>query len=186
MCGGVERRGCLGLALEAGDERAASTRRLHPEQLGPDQLHRHRPRQHAVAGAPDLAHAAVVELLLQVVAAELLQPADHNGREHRHRGGEVGRRASRAPARGGAPAGCRARGRRNSRAARWLRTRAPASERPARRSRHEDREDHDPYAEPRDRTMVTPSRSAPCGRSARWREPPGPRRRGSRAAAAPA
>ena len=125
-------------------------RRLDAEQLGPDQLDRHRPGEHAVPRAPDLAHAAVVELLDELVAAELLQAADHDRREHGEAGGEVAlervqaehvERRGRVAERPAHEVGERP-GRRRGQ---------PGDERPARRRGHEQREDHDPHAQPGDR-----------------------------------
>ena len=50
------------------------------EHLGPDQLDRRRPREHAVRRLVDLAHAAAAEQLAQLVAAHLARPARPAGR----------------------------------------------------------------------------------------------------------
>ena len=122
--GGVEGSGGLRLALEAADEGRGLDRRLDPEQLGPDQLDRHRPGEHAVPRPPDLAHAAVVQLLHELVAPQFLEPPDHDRREHGQRRGEVVRETGQERGSSRRPAGCRARGRSGTRAATSTPTRA--------------------------------------------------------------
>lgn len=85
----VQRGRGLCLALEAADQGGCLDRGLEAEQLGTDQLDRHRTRQHQVARPPDLAHSAVVQLLHELVAAELLESSYHDRREHGEGNGNV-------------------------------------------------------------------------------------------------
>ena len=66
----------LGLAPEARDRQLRGRRIARAEHLGPDQLDRRRPREHAVRRPLDLAHPAAPEQLAELVAAHLARLGD--------------------------------------------------------------------------------------------------------------
>ncbi len=69
--GGPHERRCLGFALEPPQGLLSLLVADGPEHIGPHQLDRGRPRQHAVLGAPHLTHAALTEPLDQPIAPHL-------------------------------------------------------------------------------------------------------------------
>ena len=94
--GRVERGRGLRLPLEPLEKRLGPGAVLDAQHLRPDQLDRGRPGQHVVAGLPDLAHAAVSQLLYQLVAAHparrlrlRAEGPDHDQRDQREDGGDA-------------------------------------------------------------------------------------------------
>jgi hypothetical protein len=80
----------LGFALEPAHRFFRRSDARIPREGGPDELDGGRPRQHAMAGSPDLPHPPFSELLLEAVAPQLARALDLGAQVVDHAGAHIG------------------------------------------------------------------------------------------------